>query len=725
MLAETWAAAFTLERRRIVPIENGRRKAGSASKPIADCCRRGQAMDIAIELAPNSSPEGATAFGEEADSLLADAGEGRRTHDSLESNARFKELISAIREVLWILEISSGHILYVSPAYDAIWGRHCEDLYRNPQDWLAAVHEEDRSQLIELYAVERREPFEATFRIHRSDGALRWIRHRGFPIFDASRKVVRVAGISADITEARLANQALVGTQRLLASIVNSSHDAIFSESLNGAITTWNRAAEDIFGYTAPEVIGRIAGVLVPPGKEPEAEWICEQTHGGFLVRELVTRRLRKNGRTIPVSLTVSPIRDEAGNIIGSSTIASNISDRQELEEKLSTVEAQMRVVLETTGEYVLVLDRDWRLTYINRVRDGESPEEVVGTSLWDYEPQLIGTRFEREYRKAMDEQVLCRFEEYFAALKVWLSCIAYPTPTGLLILAQDVTEKHRLDEQLRSAQKMESIGQLAAGVAHEINTPIQYVGDNTIFLRESWEKVAAVLELGKKLRDESATAEPVPSACREFDVCVESAELDYLCEEIPKAIDQALEGINRVAKIVRAMKEFSHPGSEDRRAVDLNKAIEATVTIARNEWKYVADVELHLDHDLPLVLCLGGEINQMLLNLLVNAAQAIAEAQQSGASNRGTIAITTTHDDHWVEIQVRDTGTGIPEKVRDKIFDPFFTTKEVGKGTGQGLTLAQTVVVKKHSGRIWFETESGKGTTFFVRLPVSGADGK
>ena len=655
-----------------------------------------------------------------ASRLRSDVFDGRHP---LETEARFKELVSAIREVFWILEVSSGQILYVSPAYEEIWGRSCEALYNDSQDWLAAVDEEDRERIAQLYGAEHRVPFEATFRIRRPDAELRWIRHRGFPIFDANNNVVRTAGIAADITEARLANQALVGTQRLLASIVNSSHDAIFSESPDGAITTWNPAAEDIFGYTAQEATGKLVDVLVPPEKEPEAEWIRAQTRRGLVVREFTTVRRHKDGCAIPVSLTVSPIRGESGNIIGCSTIASNISDRRALEEKLSTVEAQLRVVLESTGEFVLVLDRDWRLTYINRLRTGELAADVIGTSLWDYEPQLLGTRFEVEYRKAMDERVPRRFEDYFAALKVWLSCMAYPTATGLLILAQDVTEKHKLDEQLRSAQKMESIGQLAAGVAHEINTPIQYVGDNTIFLKESWGKISGVLDLAKRMRNELATRQHQSPTSAEFDARVQSADLDYLSAEIPKAIEQAIEGIGRVAKIVRAMKEFSHPGSEQKRAVNLNKAIEATVTIARNEWKYVADMELHFDPNLPLVPCLAGEINQVLLNLIVNAAQAIAEAQRAGAGIRGTIEITTLHDGDWVEVQIRDTGAGIPDNVRDKIFDPFFTTKPVGKGTGQGLTMAQTVVVKKHAGRIWFETERGRGTTFFVRLPLTPPD--
>jgi signal transduction histidine kinase len=248
-------------------------------------------------------------------------------------------------------------------------------------------------------------------------------------------------------------------------------------------------------------------------------------------------------------------------------------------------------------------------------------------------------------------------------------------------------------------------------------------VGDNAMFLKESWEKVNGVLELAKRMRNELATRQHQSPTSAEFDSRVQSADLDYLSVEIPKAIDQAMEGLARITKIVRAMKEFSHPGSEQKRAVNLNKAIEATVTIARNEWKYVADMELHFDPNLPLVPCLAGEINQVLLNLIVNAAHAIAETQRAGAGNRGIIEITTLHEDDWAEIQIRDTGAGIPDNVRDKIFDPFFTTKPVGKGTGQGLTLAQTVIVKKHGGRIWFETERGRGTTFFLRLPLTPGD--
>jgi PAS domain S-box-containing protein len=640
----------------------------------------------------------------------------------VESESRFQELVRAIREVFWILEVASGRITYVSPAYEEIWGRKCSDLYADGREWLAAVEDEDRPRLTKLYASVQQTPFEATFRIRWPNGEMRWIRHRGFPILEENGTVARVAGISADITDARVANQALTRNQRLLASILNSSEDAIFSETFEGTITSWNPAADKVLGYAAQEIMGASSSLLFHSGQEQERQWIVEQNRKGTAVESLSTSRRHKDGRVIPVSLTAFPVRDEAGSIIGISTIAHDRSARQELEERLNSVEAQLRVVLETTGEDVLVVNSDWSMTYASRVRPDLVAHDAVGMTLWDYEPHLAGTIFEQEYRKAMETRASRRFEGYLAPAKKWLSCTAYPAGAGLLILAQDVTEKHAIDDQLRAAQKMEAIGHLAAGIAHEINTPIQYVGDNTTFLKESWEKVADILILTQRLVDEQKTEKLGTSTPRELDACLKAADLDYLALEVPKAIDQSLDGISRVANIVRAMKEFSHPGTEEKRAVDLNKAVEATVTIARNEWKYIADVDLHLDPSLPLVVCLAGEVNQVLLNLLVNAAHAIAEAQPGGGNARGKITITTVHDGDWAELRIKDTGTGIPDACRDKVFDPFFTTKEVGKGTGQGLTLAQNVIVKKHSGRIWFETEIGKGTTFLFRLPISGS---
>ena len=277
----------------------------------------------------------------------------------------------------------------------------------------------------------------------------------------------------------------------------------------------------------------------------------------------------------------------------------------------------------------------------------------------------------------------------------------------GIVLVASDVTEYRQRQAQRDQAQRLESIGALAAGIAHEINTPMQYIGDNVGFLRDSW-----------PVMREAMSSAAAASAGRH-------AEIPYLLAEIPLAIDQTLEGVARVSVIVRAMKEFAHPGTGECTPIDINHTITTAINVARHEWKYVCEIETDLSPELPLVSSRPGELNQVILNLLVNAAQAIADAgPRDHAAAR--IAIRTRHVDDAIEISVADTGTGIPEAIRGRIFDPFFTTKEVGRGTGQGLAIVHNIV-HKHHGRIWFETQVGTGTTFHVRLPLQAmrsADG-
>jgi PAS domain S-box-containing protein len=287
--------------------------------------------------------------------------------------------------------------------------------------------------------------------------------------------------------------------------------------------------------------------------------------------------------------------------------------------------------------------------------------------------------------------------------------------PTAFIFVLRDLTERARLDHQLRQSQKLESIGQLAAGIAHEINTPIQYVGDNVRFFQDAWADLSPVLRSARDLGDSRDAAKGVAALAEQ----ISAADPEYLLEEVPLAIDQSLEGISRISAIVRAMKEFSHPGGEAKSLADLNKAIEITVTVSRNEWKYVADLELNLDPALPPVPCLLGDINQVLLNLVTNSAHAIKEARGEESEPRGTITISSSCDDMFAYIKVSDTGCGIPEEIRHRVFDPFFTTKDVGKGTGQGLSLAHAVVHERHQGRLELESEVGVGTTFTIALPL------
>lgn len=285
----------------------------------------------------------------------------------------------------------------------------------------------------------------------------------------------------------------------------------------------------------------------------------------------------------------------------------------------------------------------------------------------------------------------------------------------GLML---DITELRRLGRELAAAQKLESVGRLASGVAHEINTPIQFVSDNVQFVSRSMVDIAGVIDVYRGLRRAVQSAGDMATAARLADEADKAADLDYLLQTAPLALGSSIEGLERIATIVRSMKEFAYPDQARKTFADLNQAIRGTLVIAHNEYKYVAELDTQFG-ELPPVECYLGEINQVVLNLLVNAAHAIADVVKE-TGKLGKLTVRTRRVGDAVEISIEDTGTGIPETARDNVFDPFFTTKEVGKGTGQGLAIARSVIVKKHGGALHFESECGKGTTFFIRLPIS-----
>jgi len=267
--------------------------------------------------------------------------------------------------------------------------------------------------------------------------------------------------------------------------------------------------------------------------------------------------------------------------------------------------------------------------------------------------------------------------------------------------LKLEIKQRKELETQLVHAQKMEAVGQLASGIAHEINSPSQFANDNILFLKEAIEGFISKLSGSSDAPDDK--------------------ELSFLTENAPDAVQQAQEGISRITTIVKSMKNFAYRDAESaKKPNDLNQAIKSTIVVATNEWKYHAEVVTGLDENLPMVPCNVGEINQVVLNLIVNGAHAIRDRFES--KGKGQINITTRHypSDDCAVISITDNGGGIPMKVQKRIFEPFFTTKEVGVGTGQGLAIAHNVVVKSHNGQIWFESVEGEGTTFYIKLPMT-----
>ncbi len=412
------------------------------------------------------------------------------------------------------------------------------------------------------------------------------------------------------------------------------------------------------------------------------------------------------------------------------------LREQEQAQRELRHLHLYNKMILDSAGEGIVGVDRAGSVVFVNPTVErivGWRAEHLVGKREHAvfHHSDAAGSRYPEEdcpirmtlsdgVTRRVDHEVFWRNDgTSFPVEYIVTPILESGEITGAVVTFQDITQRRALEGQLVQAQKLESIGQLAAGIAHEINTPTQYIGDNLRFLAEAFGDLAGLLDACDALRKATAEGTPTSALVAQVAAAADEADLDFLADEIPKAVDQSLEGVEGVAKIVRSMKEFSHPGGDEMQSVDLNKALESTLTVCRNEWKYVAEVVTDLDPQLPPVTCLPGECNQVFLNLVINAAHAIGDRLKAEPGEKGTITVRSRRDGDWAEIRISDTGTGIPEKHRSKVFDPFFTTKQVGRGTGQGLAIAHSVVCEKHRGTLCFETEQGKGTTFIVRLPL------
>ena len=431
--------------------------------------------------------------------------------------------------------------------------------------------------------------------------------------------------------------------------------------------------------------------------------------------------------------------------------------ERERLCAQLSQSEDELKLrdsALNATTAHFLIADmrqRGWPMVYVNRaiVADhGYELQELLGESPAVLNPIELNAAALEELNQGMRQGKVVRAQlisrrkngSTFSA-GVTMAPIRDPDGrvTHYLGMGSDITarlqeqelgrqlqaqltaemqERERMAIELRLAQKLESVGRLAAGIAHEINTPIQYVGDSVTFAQSGHAELSELLAACLAAIDRIDAGDSPAEVLADLKSAREATDLGFLNAEIPRAFERTLDGIQRVADIVRAMKEFAHPGHVEQTAADINHAVQTTLTVARNEYKYSAQVETNLG-ELPDVVCNVSELNQVFLNLIVNAAQAVRESGKSASTGR--ISITTERTQDCVRIRIADNGCGIPQENLEKIFDPFFTTKEVGLGTGQGLAIARSIVVDKHGGTIDVESEPGVGTAFILNLPVEG----
>lgn len=376
---------------------------------------------------------------------------------------------------------------------------------------------------------------------------------------------------------------------------------------------------------------------------------------------------------------------------------------------------ARHRAIVEAMPDTLILMGLDGQ---VEECRPGaaSSIRELVGADAEQSVESLLGAELGLEVRAAAKRALrpgsLVRCEVSVAGSR-WFELSVSPIGTNrTVVVIRDSTERKRLEAQLVQSQKLESIGQLAAGVAHEINTPLQYIGDNVRFLRKANPRL-----LGLVSKYDELVARKAPELIPELEKIKKRGKLAVLQKSMLPAIDSCIEGVERAAEVVSALKYFSHPGTDNtKETVDLNKAINATVRVSRGEWKGVAEVELQLG-EVPEVPCLAGPLKQCFLNLVINATHAVRD--EHGDSGEGRLRIMTHAVEDYAEVHITDNGPGIPDHVLQRIYDPFFTTKKLGNGTGQGLALCWETIVDRHGGELFCETKVGTGTTFVVRLPL------
>jgi PAS domain S-box-containing protein len=432
-----------------------------------------------------------------------------------------------------------------------------------------------------------------------------------------------------------------------------------------------------------------------------------------------------------PADPVLAKLLDTIGVQIALTELRSRAELRSELAQKeLEEAREQLEAVMTCAPANIATIARDDTILFLNRPWPYLKLGQATGGSWRDHvEPaqqEPLGAVLSKVFESGAHQSFHAPVTSADGRAR-WFSNHVGPMRLGghvvaAIVISQDVTDAKLAEAELADAQRLASVGTLAAGVAHEINTPVQFVSDSVHFARDA---AADVLSLVEKLETiqrlilGGAPSADLIAAATTSAAAIEAMDMEYLRENMPAAFERALAGLERVATIVRSMKEFAHPAQKEMSPVDLNRAIQSTLVVATSEYKYVADLETHFG-DLPPVVCHINDINQVVLNIVVNAAHAVADVAKA-SGRRGLISVKTEQCDTEVMISISDTGGGIPEEVQGRIYDPFFTTKEVGRGTGQGLAIARGIVVAKHGGELAFETTVGVGTTFHIRLPIGG----
>ena len=651
-----------------------------------------------------------------------DITEHKRAEELLrESENKFKDLSE--KAIVGVFLAQDGVFKYVNSRFAEIHGYEVGELIdrKGFQDMVVPEDLRGLQENLERLLSGEADLLRAQeFRLRTKQGETKNVEiHGTHTMYRGKRAII---GTLLDVTERKTAEEALRWKTAFLEALLEVSPDGILVTDGKEKNILQNRRTAELWKIP-PEIAdhmddgawGRhVLGMVKGPDKFNQ-QVLYLRSHPN----ESIRGEIELLDGTV-LDRYSSPVVGKDGTYYGRIFGYHDITERRQAEELLKRIvtNSPMGIFIFQRGKTQLVNAQFQKFT-------GYDEDEAIGMNFLDIIHPDDRAKVVDLGRKMLRAELTTPYEYRITTksgeirtLMETVTPIHYRGEKAALGNVMDITERKALESQLAQSQKLEAIGQLAAGIAHEINTPIQYVGDNINFLQDAFRDTFALLEEQNNLVGAAKARSLDDNIIALVEQRAEAVDLPYLTAEIPRAIEQSLEGIGRVTKIVRAMKEFSHPGTKEKTFVDINKAIENTITVSRNEWKYTSDMVTDFDPSLPLVPCLPGEFNQVILNIIVNAAQAMGEIHD-GSDRKGVIKIATRLTGNAAEIRISDTGLGVPEAIRSRIFDPFFTTKEVGKGTGQGLAIARSVIVDKHNGTIDCETKVGKGTTFIICLPI------
>ncbi|MBF0267124.1 MAG: PAS domain S-box protein [Alphaproteobacteria bacterium] len=600
----------------------------------------------------------------------------------------------------------------------------------------------------------------------------RWVQSRVYRTSDGGAVNVRT-----DITQMKKREEELDALRRQYQLILDAADEGIIGLNPQGHITFANRVAGQMLGYDHNKMVGRCFSALVQPflyGNDeclaPESAiartfnegsshkagdelfWRSDETnfHAEYLAAPIFDNEV--------VSGVVVVFRDVTMKLAFERSLADHqhlleqqvaertaklideVQERRRTETALRDSQVRLKNISDSLFESILVINQTGHVVFANKaakkmLADERLVEEMEGCHIDNLlcllQDNACAIFDESPWRKViMTAEILRDDDALFSTPSGMTLSVAYACSPlqedknrrSAILSFRDIADLKHAQREALHASRLASVGELAAGIAHEINTPIQYIGDNLRFIGDAMGDISSVVEAAKGLVKLAGENGHCQDAVGSFNKLTEKTDIDYLLTETPTAVRQSLDGVAQVARIVLSMKEFSHPGTGAKTMTDINRAIENTLVVSRNTWKHVAEMDWKPDPQLPQVACLPGEMNQVFLNVIVNAAHAI---EGSGKKLPGRITITTAKsNDGYVEIRIQDSGTGVPDSIREKIYDPFFTTKGVGKGTGQGLAISRDVVVTKHGGQLQLESREGEGAVFIIKLPINEPGG-